>query len=114
MASFFSTASAMRAIQSTTPEPATRPTTEAETERRLSIAKRALCWPWSEGTRAESTTPSTASPTVKPSGMIMWSRSMKVPAISEPRNTQPHTAAAGGRRSQQARKSAAVRSSTKG
>jgi hypothetical protein len=46
--------------------------------------------------------------------MIMWSRSMNSAQTSDPRKTHPQTAAAGGMLSQQARKSAPVRSSTKG
>ena len=61
----------MSAIHRTTPEPATSPIREAETERRQSTTKRPPCWPCSAGTRAERTRPSTASPIVNPSGMIM-------------------------------------------
>ena len=52
MASFFSTASATRAIQSTTPEPATRPTSAARARAQAVQQVEIPCSPCSDGTSA--------------------------------------------------------------
>ena len=112
IASFFSASSASSAIQSTRPEPTSSPCSAAVPLRRPSTRKIPSVGPCSAGTRQDSSTPKRPAPSVNTSGMIMWSRSMNVAAMSTLTKTMPHAALAGGNSSQQARKSPAVSSST--